>query len=1006
MSRIALLLLSMVACSGLLLADEFPEVYNSQKEELKPTTPQQAASMMKVPEGFTVTLFAGEPDVRQPIGAATDARGRLWVAENYTYADRSKNFDVTLRDRIVIFADNDGDGRFDKRTVFWDEGERLTSVAIGFGGVWALCAPNLLFIPDKDRDDVPDGPPVVVLDGWDDDAVRHNIVNGLEWGPDGWLYGMHGILATSHVGKPGATASQRTKINCGLWRYHPTRKSFEVVAHGTTNPWGFDYDDYGEMFMINTVIGHLWHVAPGALYRRMYGAHFRPHAYGVIEQTADHFHWDVQGESWNDIRKLGVTSTTDRAGGGHAHTGLRIYLADRWPAKYRNTLFTANLHGRRLNNDRIERRGNSYVGLHNSDFSATTDPWFRGLEMIASADGNMYVLDWSDIGECHENDGVHRTTGRIFQIRYGDNSTAPPNLTTVSSVELAKLQTSANDWQVRQARRLLQERAVVAKPQVEAIDELQRIYARTGDVRPRLRAMWSLYSMDAVDESWLLEQTADEDEHIRAWAVRLLSERADVISSNTAARFVELAAREPSGLVRLYLASSLNRLPATGRFRLATALCGHEGDATDRVQPWLIWFGVEPIVAERPAAALELAAFSRIPIVRTNIARRLTTELREQPRSLAKLIDMARRRRELRGDILAGIDAALLGWSKAPEPANWAALYAACRGQDVAVARRIGVVFGDGRALNDLRAIAVDTQADPAIRQRAIRTLGEHGGDDLFPLLKKLIGDRLVHMEVIRALAQCDDRQVPQLVLGQYPRLLPASRSDAINTLTSRPAWSLALLEAVENKTVQRQAISAWHARQMNSFNNQQVSARLRSVWGEIRQSSAERLQRIDSLRAALSPAAIEAANAGRGRAIYVKTCANCHTLFGSGGNIGPDLTGANRANLSYLLENMVDPSASVAANFRVTTVQLSSGRVLNGVLLEKTKRTVTLQTDKERVVLDRDDIGDMKTTNQSLMPEGQLKEMSEAKIRDLVAYLMSPGQVPLPSEAPTNVSP
>jgi putative membrane-bound dehydrogenase-like protein len=230
-----------------------------------------------------------------------------------------------LRDRIVVFEDGDNDGRFDKRTVFWDGAERLTSVEVGLGGVWALALPNLYFIPDADGDAVPDGPPQVVLDGFEYVAGRHTVANGVRWGPDGWLYGRHGIQSTSRIGPPGTPAEQRTAMNVGIWRYHPTRRVTEVVASGTTNPWGMDWDAHGEPFFINTVIGHLWHVIPGAHYRRMYGDDPTPHMYEVIEQTADHVHWGT-GENWTDVRK-GVTDVTSAAGGGHAHTGLLIYQA-------------------------------------------------------------------------------------------------------------------------------------------------------------------------------------------------------------------------------------------------------------------------------------------------------------------------------------------------------------------------------------------------------------------------------------------------------------------------------------------------------------------------------------------------------------------------------------------------------------------------------------------------------------------------------------------------------
>src|ERR1051326_5215912 len=156
-------------------------------------SPTRAAQEITLPDGFKVSLFAGEPDVVQPVAMTFDDRGRLLVVEMLTYADVRTNFDLTLHDRIVILEDTSGNGHFDKRKVFWEGGQRVTSVEVGFGGVWVLAAPRMLFIPDRNGDDVPDSPPEVMLDGWDSGPVRHNIVNGLKWGPDGWLYGRHGL---------------------------------------------------------------------------------------------------------------------------------------------------------------------------------------------------------------------------------------------------------------------------------------------------------------------------------------------------------------------------------------------------------------------------------------------------------------------------------------------------------------------------------------------------------------------------------------------------------------------------------------------------------------------------------------------------------------------------------------------------------------------------------------------------------------------------------------------
>ncbi len=398
---------------------------NTQAESIRFTSPDEALSRIDLPSGFDVSGFAAEPMVQQPIAMAFDTRGRLWVAECFTYAENGK-FETELRDRIVILEDSDHDGRADRRTVFWDQGQRLTSLEIGFGGVWVLCTPHLLFIPDRDGDDQPDAEPTVVLDGWV--SAGHTLVNGLRWGPDGWLYGRHGIQGTSEVGTPDAPPEDRVSINCGIWRYHPQRRRFEVVCHGTTNPWGMDWNDHGQLFFINTVIGHLWQVLPGAHYRRMYGDDLRPELYELIEQTADHVHWDDGHEEWTAQRK-GVSTGTSRAGGGHAHVGLMFYLGDNWPLEYRDELFTLNLHGRRINRDHLEREGATYVGRHRPDFVTWGDAWFRGIDLAYGPDGGVYVLDWSDIGECHEADGVHRTSGRIYKIswRGGERKPANPN---------------------------------------------------------------------------------------------------------------------------------------------------------------------------------------------------------------------------------------------------------------------------------------------------------------------------------------------------------------------------------------------------------------------------------------------------------------------------------------------------------------------------------------------------------------------------------------------------
>ena len=617
---------AIIFASALCADDQAPTPFNTQEITIPFLKPAEALKAIAVPKSFRVQLAAAEPMVQQPIDMAWDTRGRLWVAECYTYAERETNFEKKLKDRIIILEDTNHDGVFDKRKIFWDGASQLTSIELGFGGVWAACAPNILFLADRNGDDQPDGEPEVILDGFDTDKVRHNIVNGLRWGPDGWLYGRHGILGPgSMVGRPGTPEAKRTHIQCGIWRYHPTRKNFEVVCHGTTNPWGHDWDEHGQLFFINTVIGHLWHAMPGARYQRMYGNHFDKHLYELIQQTADHYHFDVGKEKWSDLKKTGMTSGTDAAGGGHAHTGMMIYLGDNWPAEYRGNVFTLNLHGLRMNQESLHRQGAGYVGKHAADFMSTSDKWFRGIELSYAPDGSVYVLDWSDIGECHDNDGIHRTSGRIYRISYGKTEAAKVDLTKWSNEDLAESVGSPNEWYSRQARQLIQQRAAAGQDLTKAALKLMNTYRLTSSIPTALRAMWTLNAIGSADEDWLLEQSNDEREHIRTWAIKLLCDQ-EALSKKTQKRFIEMGGKDKAGLVQLQLASALQQLPLEDRWPLANALVSQDTFAKDPVFPLLVWYGINPAVTENRNAALKLVAQCKIPKVRQFIARRLAGE--------------------------------------------------------------------------------------------------------------------------------------------------------------------------------------------------------------------------------------------------------------------------------------------------------------------------------------------------------------------------------------------
>ncbi|MBE2282326.1 MAG: c-type cytochrome [Prosthecobacter sp.] len=929
--------LCLFALSPSLLAADFPAIYDTEKGA--PMSAEEAAATMELPPGFKCLVFAAEPDVRQPIAMAWDAKGRLWVAENYTYAENPIRWDTKLRDRVIILEDKDGDGKHDGRKVFWEGGSYLTSVETGYGGAWVLHNGTLSFIADKNGDDTPDGEPEVLLDGFNVKTIGHNIVNGLRWGPDGWLYGRHGITDTSAVGAPGTPLEKRVKINCGIWRYHPTRKVFEVVCHGGTNSWGHDWNAEGELFWINTVIGHLWHGIPGAYYRRMFGTHLNPHVYEVIEQTADHFHWDAGAETWSDIRKLGVTGKTDSLGGGHAHVGMLIYQGGLWPEKYHGAVLTCNLHGNRINMDTLHREGCGYVGKHAPDFMKAKDKWFRGIDLLTGPDGNVFVADWSDSGECHDNDGVHRSSGRIYKIVYGEPKKAEPiNVAAMKDEELDALVLRSNNWWSRMA--------------------IQQQSERGTKIKPSLKPMPSSVLAESKD-----------------------------------------------GLDRLHLASSLRLHKLEARWPIATALAKHEEDANDRQQPLMIWYGIEPAVAAEPMKGVELIREAKIPTVRRLVARRIAEMIEDKPEAVDALVALMTERADVRGDVLAGMAAGLEGFSSAKKPKGWDELLRTVvppsGGSEPAKAgttiQTLSALFGSGRAIEDLIVLVKNADGDANARLNAFKSLTRTTKPELLAVIRTLINDKVLGTVARSALAAYDDPSIPKQLTGSWPERSQEQQAATVATLTSRASYAKVLLEAVKAGKVPAAAISPFQARQIRNLGDEAITKLLTEAWGEIRDTPEAKKAEFAKWEAVLKPAALAKADKSKGRLMFTAACGACHKMYGQGGAIGPELTGSDRRNLKYLLENILDPSAVVPADFRVSIFHLKDGRTLSGVVPEQTERTLTIQTPAERLTLERTQIVKQEQMAQSLMPEGLLTALGEENVLNLIAYLMGEGQVEMP---------
>ncbi len=588
-----LLLISLLS-SGTTFAAERPS-------RAKLLSPAEAVAKMEFPDGFDVTVFVGDPDIAEAIAFCFDDKGRLWTLENGNYVTRGRHTTDETLNRIQIFEDTDGDGVFDKKKLFTDTLSFGSGLAVGHGGVYVGVPPNFVFIPDADGDDKPDSEPVILLDGWGHND-RHETLNSFLWGPDGWLYGCHGVFTRSTVGAPGTAAEDRLFIDGGIWRFHPVTKTFEVFARGLSNPWGLDFNDVGEGFATCCVIPHLFHIVQGGAYDKQGRRYLNKNLYDKIQTIRDHTHKS-------------------------AHGGARFYMADAFPEKYRDQLFMCNIHQHQILTDIMKPKGSGYVGTHGEDFLSANDLAWVGFSVEVGPEGAVYILDWHDQDICG-NSVRFPNTARVYRIfPSGKKGVTKLDLRKMSDKDLVKMQMHANEWYVRHARTLLHERAANGTLRTKRVHKsLNKLFEKAPTTGKRLRAFWALHvtgALKANQSAPLIKALSHDDEMVRAWAIQLLCEEkapsADVLTT-----FTTMAKEDPSAKVRLYLAAALQRIPEDQRWPILTGLVSHAEDAEDHNIPKLIWIALEPMVPGNPLESLKLAATSKIPAIQQYVPRRLS----------------------------------------------------------------------------------------------------------------------------------------------------------------------------------------------------------------------------------------------------------------------------------------------------------------------------------------------------------------------------------------------
>ena len=973
-----------------------------------PLSPSDALKRLKAADGLEIKLVAAEPQVAQPLSISFDDRGRMWVLQYRQYPSpnglKPVAVDQYLRtkydrlpdpppngpkgqDRISIYEDTDGDGRADVVRDFLTDLNLASGMALGYGGVFVVQPPYLLFYADRDGDDRPDGPPKVLLTGFGmEDA--HAFANSLTWGPDGWLYGAQGSTVTADIRGIG--------FQQGIWRYHPRWDRFELFSEGGGNTWGVEFDRFGNLFPAGNTAEPLEHHVQGAYLVKGFGKHgplHNPHTYGYFQPVLHH---GYLGDSLSG--------------------GAIIYQGGAFPARFNDSCICPHTRHSACRWATIETRGSTFATRAAGDFVTSTDIWFRPVDMTVGPDGAVYIADWYDHNISHSSpkNRSHwyepsRLDGRVWRV-------APPNLAPIkantldlsrkSSAGLVGLLSHPNDWYARQARRLLAERC-----DQSVVPALTTLALDSEDERLALQGLWSLYVVGALDAHLAEKALTSRHEYVRAWTIRLVGDER-IVSPALSRQFVDLARRDASVVVRCQLACAARRLPAGEAIPIIEQLLGHDEDAGDVQMPLLIWWAIEDKAISDTDQVLQLVQAGDLwhrPLMTRFIIERLARRFLSEgtnasAAACAILLQQARREKTV-DLVLSGMLQALSGQRRdhVPEPLERAMMetirHESANPRAIELALRLSVPGASTAAIQSAASRA--TPADD--RLALIKALGESKTpaaiDRLLLLLTHNTSDP-IKIAALSALGYFGDERIADAVLARFSTLSMPSRARSIELLCSRPSWALKLVESIDRKMVPAETVPRELVQRLRQYDDRRLLTLIEKYWGKVRAATPFETQgRINAISQLLFK---RPGDAARGRQYFEKTCATCHKLYGSGAAVGPDLTGAERKNRELLVQNIVDPSAVVRQEFMTHVAVTKDGQILTGLLAESTADTITLVDSKnQRTVLKRSDLEELKESPVSLMPEKLLDDLTDQQVCDLVAYLQTEDNIPTQTKSP-----
>jgi putative membrane-bound dehydrogenase-like protein len=979
-------------------------------------SPAEAAKRMKPAAGLAVKLFAAEPDVRQPIFVKCDDRGRVWTIQYLQYPNpaglKRVKVDRWSRtvydripdpppkgprgdDRITICEDTDGDGKADKFTDFVTGLNLCTGLEFGRGGVFVLQVPYLLFYPDRNRDDVPDSDPEVLLAGFGMEDAQ-SLANHLTWGPDGWLYGLNGSTTTCNI--------RGVEFQQGVWRYHPVTKEFELFCEGGGNVYGLTFDDDGNLFYSSN-LGLFWHAHQGAYYFKNLGKHgplHNPFAYGHLMHV-----------------------NHDAPTGGPT-TGGTIYRGDSFPERFRGRFLAGDFLRHTASSWEVKRSGSTVTTATFRELLLDSrDTWFGATDLCLGPAGEMYLSDFYDRRTAHPDPDADwdRSNGRIYKIEAaGAKASAKFDLGKLNPDELIELLKHPNGWYADRARVLLAEKG--GRGSWGPLREL----ARGKDPRLALRGLWGLHVTQGFDDVFAEEMLKHPGEYVRAWTVRLLGDRKRV-SAGIAKRFAELAANDPSPVVRAQLLCTAKRIPDDQALAVVERLLLRDADATDPAIPWLLWWAVESKAMSDPERVIAFFASAenrKRKAVQANLGRLvrryaaegtkagyaaahklLTAMSGAEGNPLLEDLDrgLAERSVGLPAVGQGGLFETLAAPGRAsPKPAKkfdpltpglaefirvaWQAEPAN------AVRTRLALRAELAAARDRVRADVAGAKTPRRLLLERLAVLAELGDAGCVPVVLPLLAstDAEVQKRALAVLARVGGTGVGDAILKAYPMMPAALKPRAREVLFGRKEWAKGFLALVAAGKVQPADVPVEQVRLLAFLGDRDIDTLVRKHWGSVKPGTPE--EKLAEVRRFSNDLRAGTGDATRGKELFTKHCAVCHKLFGEGGSVGPDLTNTSRADTPWLLSTIVDPGAVVKSQYVQHAIRTTDEVTHAGIIAEQDGASVTLvDATGEKTRIPRDRIDTLRELEISLMPEKLLDPLTPQERRDLFRYLQQPGK-------------